>query len=111
MAHEIGSIEVGKLADLVLWRPAFFGSRPELVVKGGLIAWAQMGDANASIPTPQPLVMRPMFGALGGATGATSIAFVSRALARGGHGRRARSAEAARRRARLPRTSASATCG
>jgi urease subunit alpha len=78
MAHEIGSLEVGKLADIVLWRPAFFGSRPELVIKGGLIAWAQMGDANASIPTPQPLVMRPMFGALGGATGATSIAFVSR---------------------------------
>jgi urease subunit alpha len=78
MSHEIGSIEVGKLADIVLWRPAFFGSRPELVVKGGLIAWAQMGDANASIPTPQPLVMRPMFGALGGAIGATSIAFVSR---------------------------------
>jgi urease subunit alpha len=78
MAHEIGSLEVGKLADIVLWRPAFFGSRPELVLKGGLIAWAQMGDANASIPTPQPLVMRPMFAALGGATGATSIAFVSR---------------------------------
>jgi len=78
MAHEIGSLEVGKLADIVLWRPAFFGSRPELVIKGGLIAWAQMGDANASIPTPQPLVMRPMFAALGGATGATSIAFVSR---------------------------------
>jgi urease subunit alpha len=78
MSHEIGSIEVGKLADIVLWRPAFFGSRPELVVKGGLIAWAQMGDANASIPTPQPLIMRPMFGALGGATGDTSIAFVSR---------------------------------
>jgi urease subunit alpha len=78
MAHEIGSLELGKLADIVLWRPAFFGSRPELVLKGGLIAWAQMGDANASIPTPQPLVMRPMFAALGGATGATSIAFVSR---------------------------------
>ncbi|MDX6567073.1 MAG: urease subunit alpha [Gaiellales bacterium] len=78
MSHEIGSIEVGKLADIVLWRPAFFGSRPELVVKGGLIAWAQMGDANASIPTPQPLVMRPMFGALSGAVGATSITFVSR---------------------------------
>jgi urease subunit alpha len=78
MSDEIGSVEVGKLADLVLWRPAFFGSRPELVIKGGLIAWAQMGDANASIPTPQPLVMRPMFGAMGRATGATSIAFVSR---------------------------------
>jgi urease subunit alpha len=78
MADEIGSLEVGKLADIVLWRPAFFGSRPELVIKGGLIAWAQMGDANASIPTPQPLVMRPMFGTMGHATGATSIAFVSR---------------------------------
>jgi urease subunit alpha len=78
ISHEIGSLEVGKLADIVLWRPAFFGSRPEIVIKGGLIAWAQMGDANASIPTPQPLVMRPMFAALGGAVGATSIAFVSR---------------------------------
>jgi urease subunit alpha len=77
MASEIGSLEVGKLADIVLWRPAFFGSRPELVVKGGLIAWAQMGDANASIPTPEPLRMRPMFGALGRAVGATSLAFVS----------------------------------
>jgi urease subunit alpha len=78
ISHEVGSIEVGKLADIVLWRPAFFGSRPELVVKGGFIVWSQMGDANASIPTPQPLVMRPMFGALGGATGAISITFVSR---------------------------------
>jgi urease subunit alpha len=81
MAEEIGSIEVGKWADLVLWRPAFFGVRPELVIKGGFIAWAQMGDANASIPTPQPLVMRPMFGALGGAVGSTSIAFVSQRAA------------------------------
>ena len=78
MADEIGSLEVGKLADIVLWRPAFFGSRPELVLKGGLIAWAQMGDANASIPTPQPLMMRPMFATMGRATGETSIAFVSR---------------------------------
>jgi urease subunit alpha len=77
MSHEIGSVEVGKLADLVLWRPAFFGVRPELVLKGGFIAWAQMGDANASIPTPQPLFMRPMFGAFGRATGATSLAFVA----------------------------------
>jgi urease subunit alpha len=85
MAGEIGSVEVGKWADLVLWRPAFFGVRPELVLKGGFIAWAQMGDANASIPTPQPLMMRPMFGALGGAVGATSLAFVSqRAAADGG---------------------------
>jgi len=77
IAHEVGSIEVGKLADLVLWKPAFFGVKPEIVLKGGFIAWAQMGDANASIPTPQPLIMRPMFGAYGGATGATSLAFVS----------------------------------
>jgi urease subunit alpha len=84
MSHEIGSIEIGRWADLVLWRPAFFGLRPELVLKGGFIAWAQMGDPNASIPTPQPSYMRPMFGALGRATGATSIAFVSqRALAEG----------------------------
>jgi urease subunit alpha len=78
MAHLVGSVEVGKLADLVLWRPAFFGAKPELVLKGGFIAWAQMGDANASIPTPQPVLMRPMFGAFGRATGATSVAFVSR---------------------------------
>jgi urease subunit alpha len=84
MASEIGSIEVGKWADLVLWRPAFFGVRPELVLKGGFIAWAQMGDANASIPTPQPLLMRPMFGALGRAVGPTSIAFVSQLAAREG---------------------------
>ena len=67
MAHLIGSVEVGKLADLVLWRPAFFGAKPELVLKGGIIAWAQMGDPNASIPTPQPVYMRPMFGAFGSA--------------------------------------------
>ncbi len=78
VAGEIGSVEVGKLADLVLWKPAFFGVKPELVLKGGFIAWAQMGDPNASIPTPQPLVMRPMFGAYGRAVGATSVAFVSR---------------------------------
>jgi len=77
MAHEVGSVAVGKLADLVLWRPALFGARPELVLKGGLVAWAQMGDPNASIPTPQPSYMRPMFGAFGRATGATSVAFVS----------------------------------
>jgi urease subunit alpha len=77
IAHEVGSVTVGKWADLVLWRPEFFGARPEIVLKGGFIAWAQMGDANASIPTPQPLRMRPMFGALGRATGASSLAFVS----------------------------------
>jgi len=78
MSHLIGSVEVGKLADLVLWRPGLFGAKPELVLKGGFIAWAQMGDANASIPTPQPVAMRPMFGAFGGAVGATSVAFVSK---------------------------------
>ena len=65
LAEHVGSIEVGKLADLVVWKPAFFGVKPELVVKGGLIAWAAMGDPNASIPTPQPVLYRPMFGALG----------------------------------------------
>jgi urease subunit alpha len=85
MSGEVGSVEVGKWADLVLWRPALFGVRPELVLKGGFIAWAQMGDPNASIPTPQPLYMRPMFGAFGRAVGATSIAFVSqRATLEGG---------------------------
>ena len=79
ISHEVGSVEAGKLADLVLWKPAFFGIRPELVLKGGFIAWAQMGDPNASIPTPQPSYMRPMFGAYGRATGSTSLAFVSQA--------------------------------
>ena len=78
VGEEIGSVEVGKLADLVLWHPAFFGVKPELVIKGGFIAWSQMGDANASIPTPQPIVMRPMFGGYGSAGAATSLAFVSR---------------------------------
>ena len=90
IAHEVGSVEVGKLADLVLWKPAFFGVKPELVLKGGFIAWAQMGDANASIPTPQPVLMRPMFGAFGRATGATSLAFVSQAVARTGNRRSVR---------------------
>jgi urease subunit alpha len=79
IAGEVGSVEAGKLADLVLWKPAFFGVKPELVLKGGFIAWAQMGDPNASIPTPQPLVMRPMFGAFGRATGSSALAFVSQA--------------------------------
>ncbi|MGA2500316.1 MAG: urease subunit alpha [Tepidisphaeraceae bacterium] len=77
MGHIIGSVEPGKLADLVLWRPALFGSKPEMVIKGGVIAWAQMGDPNASIPTPQPVIMRPMFGSFGRATGNSAIAFVS----------------------------------
>jgi urease subunit alpha len=75
----VGSVEVGKLADLVLWQPAFFGVKPELIIKGGLIAWSQMGDANASIPTPQPVHMRPMFGSFGGAIAATSLTFISQA--------------------------------
>ncbi|MGE3619145.1 MAG: urease subunit alpha, partial [Acidimicrobiia bacterium] len=75
--HEVGSIEVGKLADLVLWDPAFFGVKPHVVLKGGMIAWAQMGDANASIPTPQPVLPRPMFGAAPGVAGASSVAFVA----------------------------------
>jgi urease subunit alpha len=79
MATEIGSIEPGKLADLVLWKPAFFGVKPEMIVKGGLIAWSVMGDANASIPTPQPVLYRPMFGSFGGATAATSVTFISKA--------------------------------
>ncbi|MGB3518748.1 MAG: urease subunit alpha [Elainellaceae cyanobacterium] len=79
VAHEIGSVEEGKLADLCLWKPAFFGVKPELVIKGGAIAWAQMGDPNASIPTPQPVHMRPMFGSYGGAIAATSLTFVSKA--------------------------------
>ncbi len=79
MAHEIGSVEVGKLADLVLWEPRFFGVRPALVLKGGFIAWAQMGDANASIPTPQPVLARPMFGAAPLVAAATSRNFVAQA--------------------------------
>jgi urease subunit alpha len=74
---EVGSVEVGKLADLVLWDPAFFGVRPHAVLKGGVIAWAQMGDANASIPTPQPILPRPMFGASPAVAAATSITFVA----------------------------------
>ncbi|TRU46440.1 MAG: urease subunit alpha [Microcystis aeruginosa Ma_QC_Ca_00000000_S207] len=78
ISDHVGSIEVGKLADLVLWKPAFFGVKPEIVLKGGLIAWAQMGDANASIPTPQPVYMRPMFASFGGAIAKTSLTFVSK---------------------------------
>ncbi|HMD50382.1 MAG TPA: urease subunit alpha, partial [Bryobacteraceae bacterium] len=79
VAHEIGSIEPGKLADLVLWSPAFFGVKPEMIVKGGFIAWSVMGDANASIPTPQPVLYRPMFGGFGSAPQSTSVTFVSAA--------------------------------
>ncbi|MCI0546043.1 MAG: urease subunit alpha [Candidatus Rokubacteria bacterium] len=81
IAHEVGSVEVGKLADLVVWKPAFFGVKPELVLKGGLIATAAMGDPNASIPTPQPVRYRPMFAAFGGAAASTSMTFLSGAAA------------------------------
>ncbi len=87
IAHEVGSIEPGKLADLVLWKPAMFGVKPEMVVKGGFIAWSVMGDANASIPTPQPVLYRPMFGSFGGATASTSVTFVSAGFARRGNRR------------------------
>jgi urease subunit alpha len=84
ISHVVGSVEVGKLADLCLWRPAFFGVKPELVLKGGMIAYAQMGDPNASIPTPQPFWSRPMFGSFGRAITTTSVTFVSQlALERG----------------------------
>ncbi|MBD2539742.1 urease subunit alpha [Coleofasciculus sp. FACHB-SPT36] len=79
ISQYVGSVEAGKLADLCLWRPAFFGVKPEIVIKGGAIAYAQMGDANASIPTPQPVHMRPMFGSFGGAIAATSLTFISQA--------------------------------
>lgn len=79
IAHLVGSVEPGKFADLVIWNPMFFGVKPDLVLKGGAIAWAQMGDPNASIPTPQPVFGRPMFAAFGKARAATSITFVSQA--------------------------------
>ncbi len=79
ISHEVGSLQVGKLADLVLWKPQFFGAKPDLIMKGGMIVAAAMGDPNASIPTPQPVHYRPMFGALGGSRYATSMTFVSQA--------------------------------
>ena len=79
ISQYVGSVEEGKLADLCLWRSAFFGVKPEMVIKGGAIAYGQMGDANASIPTPQPVHMRPMFGSFGGAIAATCLTFVSQA--------------------------------
>ncbi|HRE53562.1 MAG TPA: urease subunit alpha [Candidatus Competibacter sp.] len=88
LAHEVGSLERGKLADIVLWKPAFFGVKPAMVIKGGAIAWAPMGDPNASIPTPQPVHGRPMFGAFGKARLATSVTFVSQAALSAGIGER-----------------------
>ncbi|GAA0830345.1 urease subunit alpha [Marinomonas arenicola] len=84
ISHEVGSIEAGKLADLVLWKPAFFGVKPSIIIKGGMIASAPMGDPNASIPTPQPVHYRPMFGAFGKAAAATSVTFVSKAALENG---------------------------
>jgi urease subunit alpha len=83
VSHEVGSIEIGKWADLVLWKPAYFGVKPSLVLKGGFIAAAAMGDPNASIPTPQPVHFRPMFGSFGGATARTSLTFVSKSALSG----------------------------
>jgi urease subunit alpha len=79
VGESVGSIEVGKLADLVVWHPAFFGVKPQLVLKGGFLVWGAMGDANASIPTPQPVLGRPMFGAFGRVPYNASCTFVSRA--------------------------------
>jgi len=79
IAHEVGSLEPGKLADIVLWDPAYFGAKPKMIIKGGMIAWSLMGDPNASIPTPQPVLYRPMFGAFGRALGATCVNFMSQA--------------------------------
>ncbi len=84
MTSQVGSIEPGKLADMVFWKPAFFGVKPEMVLKGGFIAWSAMGDPNASIPTPQPVLYRPMFGSFGAAPAATSITFVSQAAVSAG---------------------------
>ncbi|OUV12079.1 MAG: urease subunit alpha [Alphaproteobacteria bacterium TMED87] len=86
LADEVGSVEVGKLADLVLWKPAFFGTKPSIILKGGAIVAAAMGDPNASIPTPQPVHYRPMFGALGGAMESTSFSFVSGTALKNGLG-------------------------
>ncbi len=96
IAGHVGSVDIGKLADIVLWEPAFFGVRPKLILKGGFIAYAQMGDANASIPTPQPYFMRPMFGAFGRAIQSTSLTFLSKAaFSKGVHKRLGLQKEAA----------------
>ncbi|MGE4373943.1 MAG: urease subunit alpha [Xanthobacter sp.] len=79
VSHVIGSVEVGKMADLVLWEPAFFGAKPKMVIKGGMISWALMGDPNASLPTPQPVIYRPMFGTMGSAQAKTRVTFTSKA--------------------------------
>src|SRR3546814_8548790 len=84
IAKHVGSVEAGKLADLVLWKPMFFGVKPDMILKSGMIAAAAMGDPNASIPTPQPVHYRPMFGAFGGALTQSSVTFISEAALVGG---------------------------
>src|SRR5260221_176274 len=88
ISHQLGSLEVGKVADLVLWEPGFFGAKPKLVIKNGVINWAVMGDPNASLPTPQPTYYRPMFGTMGLALPATCLTFVSGAAKAAGVGER-----------------------
>jgi urease subunit alpha len=88
IADNLGSVEVGKIADLVLWEPGFFGAKPKLVIKNGLINWAVMGDPNASLATPQPVYYRPMFGTFGDALPATCVSFVSGAAHSSGIGKR-----------------------
>jgi urease subunit alpha len=100
IANHVGSIEPGKLADLVLWKPSMFGVKPEIILKGGFIAWSVMGDANASIPTPQPVLYRPMFGSFGGATASTSLTFISKAGLAAGVGETFRKKAAAVERCR-----------
>jgi urease subunit alpha len=90
IAHEVGSLEPGKLADIVLWPIQFFGAKPKMIVKGGLIAWSVMGDPNASIPTTEPVLYRPMWGAFGSAPAATSVTFTSKAAVADGIGDRLR---------------------
>jgi urease subunit alpha len=84
ISHEVGSVEIGKMADLVMWKPAFFGTKPALIIKGGMIVAAPMGDPNASIPTPQPVHYRHMFGSLGKARTATRMTFLSGAAIESG---------------------------
>ena len=105
----VGSVEAGKLADLVLWKPAFFGVKPELVMKGGMIAWRAMGDANASIPTPQPVLYRPDVRRLRARAALDLLTFVSRGRAGRRRAGAARLARTARGRGGLPHASASAT--
>ena len=109
IAHEVGSVETGKFADLVLWQPAFFGVKPELVIKGGMIAWSAMGDANASIPTPQPVLYRPMFGSYGAALHQHVSDICVRGRDGGGRSRKPRLEKASGRREELPQASPSAT--